>query len=106
MDAKLRIFTDVCQRSAVDNSIWHRAFPSMLRGDAQEYYYNHLQGKELTFTQLVDATRASFETEERAGRFLRRWFTVTLERFQEEPQQKGKTLIQQLDSFGKELQSL
>ena len=65
----------------------------MLRGDAQKYYYNHLQNKDLTFTQLVDATRASFETEERAGRFLSRWFTITLERFQDKPQQRWKILI-------------
>ena len=73
----------------------------MLRGDAQEYYYNYLQDKNFTFTHLVDATRANFETEERAGRYLSRWFKITLEQFQDEPAQKGKTLIQQLDSFGR-----
>ena len=78
----------------------------MLRGDAQACYHNHMQDKDLTFTHPVDATRTGFETEERAGRFLSRWSTVTLGRYQEEPQQRVETLIQHLDSFGKELQSL
>ncbi|PVH67577.1 hypothetical protein DL98DRAFT_543045 [Cadophora sp. DSE1049] len=94
LDEKLHIFANLCQRAAVDSAIWHRAFPSMLRDGASSYYYRYLQNKGYSFDELVKATRRNYETEERANRFLSRWFSITFSTFQTEPYQKELQSIQ------------
>ena len=43
IDEKIRIFISLCHRAAVDPAILDQAFPSMLRGEASDFYYHYLQ---------------------------------------------------------------
>ncbi|KAG4432769.1 hypothetical protein IFR05_011752 [Cadophora sp. M221] len=81
--------------------------PSQISGQFDSYYYRYLQNKGYTFQELVTTTRSKFETEERANRFLSRWFSLTFTAFREEENYwYNKTIEAQLEAYARELQSL
>jgi hypothetical protein len=78
LDTKLFIFYDLCGKVGVEESYFDRAFSSMLKGRALEFYYDKIIGREYTFVQMVDMIRTHFETEENRQKYLSEWRETTL----------------------------
>ena len=48
-DMRLRVFEDLCPKAGVDPVDYGRAFSTMLAGEASEFYYQKLAGKDLRY---------------------------------------------------------
>ena len=79
LDKCLIAFSDLCRKAGVHLTDYHHAISSMLKDDAQDYYYLVLLDKQPTFDEVISALRGHFETEERAWSTLNRWMTLTFD---------------------------
>jgi hypothetical protein len=59
-DYKLKIFYDICKRARLPNTAYIDAFPTMLKGLAQDHFYNH-NLSERPFDQVCTHLRNFFE---------------------------------------------
>ena len=62
-DFKLTIFHNLCSRANIPQEAKVKAYPTMLRGLALNYYYTNLKNVTLTlsFNQIYNATRNYFK---------------------------------------------
>jgi hypothetical protein len=59
-DYKLKIFYNICKRAGLLNTAYIDAFPTMLKGLAQDYFYNH-NLSERPFNQVCTHLHNFFE---------------------------------------------
>jgi hypothetical protein len=59
-DYKLKIFYNICKRAGLPNTAYINAFPTMLKGLAQDHFYNHDLSKR-PFDQACTHLRNFFE---------------------------------------------
>jgi hypothetical protein len=57
---KLKIFYNICKRAGLPNTAYINAFPTMLKGLAQDHFYNHNLSKR-PFDQVCTHIRNFFE---------------------------------------------
>jgi hypothetical protein len=88
-DYKLQIFYDFCFKANLGSAAYALAFSTMLKGQAHEYYFDHISGQTVDFKVMETRVRAHFETPERHQRLLTLWhgqsFAVTIAKFPEKP---------------------
>ena len=62
---KLSIFHDICDRIDISHEVKIKIFPTMLTGDALNYYYSHIEHESwATFDEICYIVRSYFETTE------------------------------------------
>jgi hypothetical protein len=42
LNTKLRVFYDLCDKAGIGPEYYHAAYNTMLKGKAQDFYYQHL----------------------------------------------------------------
>jgi hypothetical protein len=90
LDLKMSIFTDICSRVNLPNELFARAFPAMLKGLAQDYYFtHHLPRKRLT--DAIEDLRVFFEGPGFHHRNLNTWNALTLDRVIAMPENATKS---------------
>ena len=73
LDTKLKIFYDLCRIAGVSPDLYHDAYPTMLKGRARQFYYDHLAGRQITFKQMIEKTEGFFHTAESQQLHLQQW---------------------------------
>jgi hypothetical protein len=76
-DHKLAIFHDICQRVDLPQEALMRAFPTMLKGLAQDHFYNN-QLSQRTYEEACTNIRSFFEGPGFQRRNLDKWNATTL----------------------------
>ncbi len=76
-DHKLTIFTDICQRVELPEIALMKAFPTMLKGLAQDHFYNNQLSKR-TYEEACTNLRSFFEGPGFHRRSLDEWNSITL----------------------------
>jgi hypothetical protein len=90
LDHHLNIFYDICTRLDLPHNLYARAFPAMLKGLAQDYYYSHnLSRKRLTDT--IEDLRLFFEGSGFHRRNLNTWNSLTLNQVVSTLENAGKS---------------
>lgn len=84
---KLNIFDDQCRRLNDDEKC--AAFPAMLGGKANTYYYETLAGRGHKFIDLASKVQAKFETNARRVTYISKWRDITLPKIQQNNPDKG-----------------
>ena len=64
LDHKLVIFYDICSRADVPEEAYMKAFPTMLKGLALDFYYTNLATMNWDFSAICQAIINYFEREE------------------------------------------
>jgi hypothetical protein len=107
-DFKLVIFHDLCNRADVPEEAKVKAYPTMLRGLALDYYYTNLKNvaQTLSFDQICDATRHYFEGPEYRRGILGQWNSTTLKSVISKGENTGKSTLDCLQLLIKELRHL
>jgi hypothetical protein len=77
-DFKLTIFYDICKRSGLPPNGYMIAFPTMLKGLAQEHYYNSNLSTR-PFLEACDHIRNFFEGPEYYRKNLTEWNATSLQ---------------------------
>ena len=77
---KLAIFHDICSRADVPPEAKMKAFPTMLKGLALDYYYSNISTSvvALNFDQVCNSIRNYFEGAEYKRSVLSKWNELTL----------------------------
>ena len=75
---KLTVFHDLCGKADVPRDIYTKAFSTMLREDALDYYYDNVNDRGFSFEIMCDMIRSHFETEEHKQGMMTKWNTTTL----------------------------
>ena len=87
-DFKLTIFYDICRRSGLPQEGYISAFPTMLKGLAQDHYYNsHLSTR--PFLDVCSNIRQFFEGPEYYRKNLTQWNAVSLQSVLDEHSSKS-----------------
>jgi hypothetical protein len=94
-DYKLTIFLDICQRVDLPKEALMRAFPTMLKGLAQDHFYNN-QLSNRTFDETCTNLRNFFEGPGYHRRNLDKWNSVTLASITSENPDKSTYEVVQL----------
>jgi hypothetical protein len=112
-DYKLTIFNDLCNRADIPgdrDDIRIKAYPTMLRGLALDYYYTTIQRavKDFapTFDQVCEATRRYFEGPEYKRGIQSQWNSTTLQSVMNKPENGGKSTQDCLHLLVKDLRHL
>jgi hypothetical protein len=100
---KLKIFYDICKRAGLPNTAYINAFPTMLKGLAQDHFYNHDLSRR-PFDQVYTHLRNFFEGPGYYRKNLDEWNTTTLASIVQE--NAGKTLYQCLQLLITKLRNL
>ena len=84
---KLTIFNDICDRADIPYQVRLKAFPTMLKGLALDYYYSNisLTNAMMTFDNACFLMRTYFEGAEYKRGILSRWNGMTLKLFSTRP---------------------
>ena len=76
---KLAIFHDICSRADVPPEAKMKAFPTMLKGLALDYYYSNISTSgAMNFDQVCNSIRNYFEEAEYKRSVLSKWIELTL----------------------------
>jgi hypothetical protein len=102
-DYKLKIFYDICKRAGLPNTAYIDAFPTMLKGLAQDHFYNH-DLSERPFDQACTHLRNFFEGPGYYRKNLDEWNATTLASIVQE--NTSKTLYQCLQLLITKLRNL
>jgi hypothetical protein len=60
LDAKLKIFHEMCRKADVQPYHYHEAFSTMLKGRAHQFYYDHLSERGFGFDEMICRTKDFF----------------------------------------------
>ena len=101
---KYAIFLDLCGRVDIPPEAISKAFPTMLRGLALDFYYTSCHDKNLTIHELCVAIRAYFEGPEHRRNVLARWNQLTFQTVINT--NSGKSTIDQLHILIRQLREL
>jgi hypothetical protein len=77
LDAKLKIFREMCRKADVQPYHYHEAFSTMLKGRAHQFYYDHLTERGFGFDEMIRRTRDFFHTTENHQLYLQEWRSTT-----------------------------
>lgn len=105
LSAKLAIFKDACRRAGITSTQYAGAFPTMLKGRARDYYYQHIcPHGPLPLDAMILKMRAKFETQETHHAYLAQWRETTLAKVRADNPSKTttqclETLIERLDQL-------
>lgn len=105
---KLTIFHDICYRADVPDEAKLKAFPTMLKGPALDYYYSNVTSNRLpvTFDGVCYAMHTYFEGEEYRRSILVKWNNTSLKSIIARPENEGKSTEDCLQILIRELQHL
>ncbi|CCU76925.1 integrase and RNaseH domain-containing protein [Blumeria hordei DH14] len=78
LNTKLQIFYDCCQKVGLGVDQYQNAYSIMLKGRASFFYYDRLAGHGYDFMNMIDMTKAQFETEENKQLYMSEWRETTL----------------------------
>ncbi|RKF54613.1 integrase and RNaseH domain-containing protein [Golovinomyces cichoracearum] len=104
LDTKLKIFKELCQKAGIPQTMYHKAFSTMLKGCAQTLYYDHITEGNLNFNQMVKMMQNYFHPPENRQMYLTEWRTTTLKQIIR--QNPDKTLPEQLEILIDKLQKV
>jgi hypothetical protein len=79
LDAKLKIFRDLCRKAYVQPHHYHEAYSTMLRDRAHQFYYDHLAERGFSFEDMIRRTRDFFHTTENHQLYLQEWQSTTFQ---------------------------
>ena len=77
-DFKLTMFHDLCNRADIPDHVKTKAFPTMLRSLALDYYYANIVNKRLNFNEICSAITNYFEGPEYKRSVLSKWNSTSL----------------------------
>ena len=77
-DFKLIVFHDLCNRADIPDCIKAKAFPTILRGLALDFYYANIINKHLNFNGTCNAITNYFEGPEYKRSILVKWNSISL----------------------------
>jgi hypothetical protein len=104
-DYKFNVFIDLCGRAGVSRQAIDKAFPTMLKGLALDYFYSNCKNCQ-TAEQYADSIRSYFEGEEHKRALLRQWNSLTLSTIMERSSNESKTTEESLQLLIKELRHI
>ena len=78
LDAKLKIFRELCRKADIQPDYYHEAFSTMLKGRAHQFYYDHLAERNFDFDEMIRRVKAFFHTTENLQLYLQEWRSTTL----------------------------
>jgi len=76
LDDKFRRFLTTCNTVGIRETQFHAVFPSILSGDAQDYYV-YSTNPELTFTEVYNNMKLHFDTEVNKAQYHTDWSSLT-----------------------------
>lgn len=76
---KVLIFADNCRNAGIPPAAYTFATPTMLKGQASDYYYRRIAGQGYDHEGIIHLLREHFETEERRQRFTEEWSNLSLQ---------------------------
>ena len=104
-DFKLTVFHDLCSRADVPQEARARAFSTMLRGLALDYYYSNIAANQsMTFYDICNTIQAYFEGAEYKRGILAKWNSLSLKLII--AKSEGKSMEDCLQELIKELRHL
>lgn len=77
-ERKFAIFHEKCDKSDITGEKRRKAFSIMLCSAASQYYFDHLQGKDLSLQEMAKRLSKRFQTGERTRALLREWESLSL----------------------------
>jgi len=77
LDAKLKIFFDLCDKIGIPEGLYHMVYSTMLRGEAEKHYYKHIARRGYTFKRMIIETKKFFHTPENEQMYLNEWRSTT-----------------------------
>src|SRR6266480_3650336 len=77
-DFKLTMFHDLCNRADIPDHVKMKAFPTMLRSLALDYYYANIVKQQLDFDGICNAITNYFEGPEYKRSVLSKWNSTSL----------------------------
>ncbi|SLM35312.1 hypothetical protein LPUS_04519 [Lasallia pustulata] len=89
LDHKLVIFYDICSRADVPEEAYMKAFPTMLKGLALDFYYTDLAMMNWDFSAICQAIINYFEGEEYQRGILSKWNNTSLKSTKAKNDEKG-----------------
>jgi len=104
LDAKLKIFCEMCRMVNIQPYNYHEAFPLMLKGRAHQFYYDHLAERNFSFDDMIQRTKNFFHTVENQQLYLQEWRSTTLHNVI--AQHPDKNLSQNLEFLIDKLQKI
>jgi hypothetical protein len=104
LDAKLKIFFELCFRVNIKHENYAAIYSVMLKGKAKEFYYQHIIGQNLSFDKMTAKTRAFFHTTKNHQIYLNKWRTTMLKNVI--ATNSNKTLVQYLELLFIKLQKV
>jgi len=105
-DFKYSIFSDLCERTEVPREAYLRAFPTMLKGAALNYYYTSCKSNPYitSLTDLCGNIKQHFEGAEHERNVLTKWNDLTLRK--ELDKNPGKSIEDCLQLLVQKLRAL
>src|SRR5467141_3094068 len=101
---KYTIFMDLCDRADVPQGALLKAFPTMLKGLALDYYYSSCRGRYATMSDFYRAIEAYFESDDSKRTVLSQWNNTTLQSIIEKS--PGKSTTENLQILIKDLRHM
>jgi hypothetical protein len=78
LNTKLRVFYDLCNKAGIGPKYYHAVYNIMLKGKAQDFYYQHFSRQSYSFETMVAKTRKYFHTSENYQLYLNEWRSIML----------------------------
>jgi hypothetical protein len=105
---KLTMFNDMCDRADVPSEAKLKAFPTMLKGLALDYYYANVTSSKnaFTFDDVCTSIMSYFEGAEYKRSILNKWNNLTLKSVMGRAENDGKPMDECLQLLIKELRHL
>ena len=105
---KLTVFHDICARASVPHEAKARAFPTMLKGLALDFYYSNISiaGTSMTFDEICYGIREYFEGAEYKRGILSKWNGTNLKTILARVENESKSMEECLHLLIKELSHL
>jgi hypothetical protein len=101
LDTKLKVFYDYCNKAGLRAHQYHYAYSAMLKGRAESFYYDHIQGNSYDFNTMIRLTKEHFEVDETRQFYLAEWRETTFQRvINDNPTKTRSDFNYSLKSYG------
>lgn len=77
LDYEISIFYELCSRNGITQEYYTKAFSTMLKGMAADFYSSNLSRLPPTFDGLYQMMKTNFEGDEYNQRILNKWNSLT-----------------------------
>ncbi|XMA09892.1 hypothetical protein WAI453_002683 [Rhynchosporium graminicola] len=95
LDVKLQYFLDWCAKLGIDQ--FEPAFATMLKGRAQQFYYDKIARRGYNFELMVTMMKQHFQTQENLQEYLRHWREIHMDKVIRDPKNAGKSRLECLE---------